>query len=611
MNRILDRSKGKLTLVLFSLFSFVLIFIALSHPPTITGDGREYLGMTISFKNHLSFELTQADIHERNVIEQMNNIKFPDGSEYIGYYESLKGKFFSYHFWMYSLVNVIPFYILSVLKLNVLNSFQVTNTILFLLLTFKIIKSGIFKTKSVKFFVLTISLFSPIVLYLNWSNPEVYSYVLTFLGFIYYKENKIKTSMLSFSLAALQNPALSILAIYLLVKEFIVKRKTIFRDKKEIKSYLLLGIISSINIIPYIFYYWYFHKFNLITYAGFSSFEFFSIDKIWSLFFDLNFGIIVYFPVVLLMFIYLCFKKDENALQIAILLLLISIINSTQLNWNSGMMYINRYSVWYLPIILFACYTFINSLNKNMLRSIAIVYLLTTGLVTSYCLREYDFRNYMEFSPLAKIVISNIPEIYNPNPEIFVERVQGFEGLEQSSFPMKVLNSEGEVRKEIVRDESSGLMGYINGKTKLSFDNDLYSLHAFKKNQDIFLNDIEASFGEGWNDLENGSSDKKFRWIGPKANLLLIGQDSERKFSFKIQSYNKARNVTIILNKKKLYNGDVPEDRKIEIALMGNFSAENNNLEIISNNGSDKPSQLNGSPDNRDLSFSISEFNLE
>lgn len=67
---------SKINKVLVLFISIVFIVIGMLRTPIIIGDGREYLGMTISFANHFSFNLTEQDKIDRKSIENKNNIFF-------------------------------------------------------------------------------------------------------------------------------------------------------------------------------------------------------------------------------------------------------------------------------------------------------------------------------------------------------------------------------------------------------------------------------------------------------------------------------------------------------------------------------------------------------
>lgn len=585
------------------IYSFCMIFFALFSRPVIIGDGREYLGMTISFVEHLSPELRESDIIIRNSIESKNQISFPESFEYVGYYPSQKGEMFSYHFWFYSLLNAPVFFILRLFEINELKSFQLTNSLLYLLLIFKLFSTKIFSNERVRLFFLIVTFVSPIVLYLKWTHTEVYSYVFLFLGLITFLEEKKRRAMVYVSLAALQNPAISIVAIYFLIHEFIQNRHVLFKNSKVLIDYLILGVISSLNVVPYLFYWVHFKRFSMITASGFSSFDFFSFAKVWSLFFDLNYGLIIYVPVLIILLLVSLLKREKLAWISLILMLSIAVVDATQLNWNSGMMYINRYSVWLIPILLYGSFYLINKINVKKMLLLVILLITSTGILTIYCFKENDYSNHLKFSPVSKYVIAKFPALYNPEYETFIERAQGTEGINKENFPVLITNSET-IRKTLVTEGSS--MRYLNGPSNINANSEIFRILKINANQDIFLNNIEAAFGPGWYQLES-SNQINYRWTEERSTLL-INSDKEEKvaINFNIQSFLNNRNCKILINRSNIYNGIIPANEAINLEFEANLVNGLNTIEIISDDGSDVPSDL----DTRPLSFSINSMKI-
>ncbi|MGG3838350.1 hypothetical protein ABEV00_15205 [Paenibacillus thiaminolyticus] len=589
---------GKVIFII--LFSSLLVSTSLLVKPVLTGDGREYLGMTISFKNHLTFDLTQEDISERFEVEKKNNINYPDDFTYHGYYKSVDEKYYSYHFWFYSMINAIPYVLFEKLNINTLKSFQFTNCILYILLIHKII----FRTKlsnKIKIILVLISLLSPIIFYLNWTHPEVFSYVFLFMGLLNLYESKYKKAMSFTSLASLQNPPISIVSLYILLSEFWKRRNKIFKDQRTFLSFLSLGLISLINICPYLFYWLHFREFSLISSSGYASLDLITFDKIWSLFFDLNFGLIIYVPVLLLAFFYAVFKKDKIAIVSCGILILVSIVSATQLNWNSGMMYINRYSVWLIPLLIFGLLNFFEniSLRKNVL--LLMIFILTTGSVSIVCLKEHDYSNYIKFGPVAQFIISNFPTLYNPNFEIFYERSQGYEGINRAEFPIEISNDNG-IRKILVFDESSSLMGYINGDLQLA-SNNIFMVKDQKN--DLISSPYKFGFRNGWYPLEKLGEDKH-RWMEKESTTLFIANDTKyHRLKIVVTSFNIPRKCTISLNGDQIFEKTIPTGQFETIDIPISIKRGGNQLKIVSLDGTDKPSLINGTDDSRDLSFAI------
>ncbi|MEK3764651.1 hypothetical protein [Solibacillus sp. FSL K6-4121] len=581
--------------------TIVVLFLVLLGKPTIYGDGREYLGMTISFSNHLTPNLTEEDIIERTKLEEKNGIFFSEDFLYAGYFEDLNEDYYSYHFWFYSLISVIPYFLLNLIGMNPLKVFQVVNGLLFIFLFYKIWKNSYLNEKG-KTWLIVVSLFSPIILYIPWSHPEVFSYVFLTIGLLDFEDNKKKSAILYTTLASLQNPAIAFVALGMLFLE-------LYRKKNILdKEWLSLVMISTIVFIPSIFYWSQYRVLNLIAEAGYSSSEYISLNKIFSLFIDPNFGMFIYIPLFFFIVIYLIFKRDIKVILTVILLFIIAVICSTQLNWNSGMMYINRYSVWLIPIVLVGTIHFIQTRNNKVFSKLLAAYVLTTGIITTVCVLEYDLANWLKYNSFTNLILSNVPMLYNPDPEVFAERALGAEKNYYEDLPISLINQQG--ARKTLNLNFEGELEYINGDINISLENELGNIKKFVGNQDIFNNSISAAFLKGSHPLEFNEG-TPFRWFDKEAVIRFVNEDDvkESTVTFNVSSFYKKNDIKIYLNDGVIYDGEiVPELKNISIKV--NLKDGLNELRIVAKN-SFKPSEVDrNSNDRRDLSFNLSALEI-
>lgn len=591
----------KINKYLFVIASLLIIALVLFSRPILIGDGREYLGMTISYSNHLTPNLTEEDRIERKELEIKNNYIFDDSFEYSGYYKGLDGEYYSYHFWFYSLISLIPYVVLDLVGMNALKVFQIVNGLLVVFLLYKISRNSYLNEKG-KLWMNFATIASPIVLYIPWTHTEVFSYVLLTIGLLDYLDNRKKAAIIYITVASLQNPAISLVALSILIYEIFKKRKLF--DKENV----ILTSISTIVFIPSIFYWIYFREFNLIAATGYSSREHITLNKIVSLFFDPNFGMFIYVPLLLIISLYLIFKRDIRVIFTCLLLIIIAVICSTQLNWNSGMMYINRYSVWMMALLFIGTIHFIQSRSNKVFSIYIISFVLTTGLITSVCVKNYNGDNWLKFNSLSQTLLSNVPSIYNPVPEVFAERALGVEKDFRGDLPITLINSEG-IRKSLVLSDDNQLE-YLNGEVKYGSSN-LGILKTFKSQEDIFVNTISASFEKGFYGLEGNSSFGYYRWIDKNAILNFVSDSliANANLSLNISSFHKENKATIYLNDKQIFNDKITTD-VITLQLNGDIKEGMNTLKIVTSS-SVKPSKVDSnSSDNRELSFSISSVDI-
>jgi hypothetical protein len=448
-------AKKEFSCQLFIFLAIVLLLYAAFAKPSRTGDGWQYMLMAVSFSNHHSFELTKSDrLYAYNEIAIKNDLQDKFGSQYFrkkkpGYFKALNNKSYSFHFWFYSLIASLFIPLFSFLKLNLLGIFQFTNSILLILLMYWINFHAKLTSKQ-KFWLTFITLLGPTWYYLKWTHPEIFSFVLLYISLLEYRDNKKISACLFSSLASLQNPAIA------LFPAFMVGRALIEKRKMDV-DILLMSLASAVCLLPSVFYYNYFRVFSLIAKHA-VHYDLLSMKRMLSLFFDLNFGMIIFIPMMLLAAVFLCFKKDKNCLGAVFLLLGMALVCSVQGNWNSGMQYIHRYAFWMMPFLFVATLDYFTSFDRKKFMLIVGVFLLTT---TIPCLiyRIIDYK-YLDFSPQALLVLNLKPSWYNPEYEVFAQRTT--HKLGTIKFPVVYESKIFGVRKMLVKDENTGLVGYLN-----------------------------------------------------------------------------------------------------------------------------------------------------
>ncbi|WP_028553091.1 hypothetical protein [Paenibacillus sp. UNC451MF] len=585
---------------LLIIFSILLILLSLYHKPNRYGDGWEYFGMTLSFVNHFTPDLKKEDIEIIHSTALQYNIdtNIIKSIDYSGYFKDLSGDYYSYHFWFYSLLCTPVFFLLKIFHMNTFKVFQVTNSIFIIIMFWWILNKNSFSIKK-KIWLVLASILSPIWLYLPWSHPEVFSYVFLFIGIIELYEKRLINSIVLISLASLQNPAISIIVACIILFH-------IYSSKRLDKKFIIMSLCSCIVLIPYLFYFINYRQFNIIASSGYASSSLITINKILSIFFDLNFGMILFIPVILIGFIWLLFRLNKEAIFWAIILLMLSTICATQANWNSGMMYINRYSVWMIPIILISTMNYFGNFKIKNMVIMSTLFIFSSGFVLIYCITKYDGANYVKFSPLAKIAFTTVPSLYNPPYEVFIERALGRE-VSKDQLPSSVaVWSWSGMRKEY-QQNNYGIQGYLNGNYKLTKSNAIFNLSTFAPNQDIFANQTTATFQSGWYGVEK-SQTNNFRWTNKVSNLIFnTNKQKTSRFEIVIGSFYKERECIISLNEQVVFSGKIGRDPQ-KIVFEGDVKSGLNTLKIASTTQSIIPHEIKelNNNDTRELSFFVS-----
>lgn len=464
-----------LSLLIITLISIILLR-GLFFKPYISGDGHEYLAMTQAFENHLSPEINQQDVIDCNNSYEEFYIK--EVTSFRGLFKDNEGNYYSYHFWLYSLF-VLPFkLILKSLGLLQLRAFYLFNAAFFLFtILYSYFKLNTDEKK--KFFWIALIAINPILFYIAWTHAEVFIYCFTCLSLVCFFNKKYAKAIFLVSIASTQNqPIIFLGGLYYLVFFFNYFKTTnnkLIITKPKIISIIKPAVINACCFIPFlfspIFYYMHFGKFSLIVKPDFFK-EITNIipllSKIQSLFFDLNFGMILFIPMVIIFFIIIIIKntikKPFNSVLYIVILFAICLFCAFQRNWNPGISGINRYSVWITPILIYyICFEFEDF--KNILLNKIYTYGIFTSIIITFFIITGNgmFKtklDYREFTPISKIVLVNFPQLYNPQYEIFYERYNGFESSLSHEIPL-IVNKDNTYIKKIFLNNSH--INYIKG----------------------------------------------------------------------------------------------------------------------------------------------------
>jgi hypothetical protein len=599
-----DTSSPMIARIFFILASIFFITISLTLIPTRAGDAYEYLGMTVSFANHGTAQLTQQDIDVRaHLSKSMPGHWWDMPPEYYhsGYYHALNGREYSFHFWGYSLLCALPYLLLNAVGMNPLKAFQVTNALLFLFLLWWILFRAKLSDRS-KLWLILVTLVSPVLFYLPWCHPEVYSFVFLLIGLIELMSERAISASYFIAIASLQNPPILLVNGVLFLGEF-------FKTRKVDRKLLFIAGSFLVAAIPFLFYWIYYRKFSLIA-GTFASTDAITVRKICGLFFDLNFGLVVYVPMLLLLLVWLIYKRNLWAIVGTVLLISMATVSATQQNWNGGMMYIHRYCILLLPILIVATLPFIGELKQRSFLIISFLYLLTTETVLITCYINYDDCNYIRFSPLAQFAMATAPSLYNPPPEVFAERVMCGEAPFKDQY-LALTTSQG-LRKALYFDPTTGAFGYLNGPLNLPPDLELTRLKFSDSAGDIVSGADKLNFGRGWYNLEKNDKSKQ-RWTSEDSELIYISNAAAPQATIKIaiKSFMTNRRGVFYVNNSKIEKLITPEPTEITLPVSLNQGI--NCLRIHSKDGAQAPSDVQGSNngDPRPLAFCIFSVQVE
>lgn len=419
--------------IVLAIISLLLTIFYITQPKVqLAGDIVEYYGITESLLNHGSVKLTTED---RNNLEK---VLHPEYFEDPGYY--IQGKQdarYPVHFALYSIM-VLPFRILlNVFGLNQLNALTITNIFIIISALFYLFKKKV-DTSLKKLFLIFFIFLSPIAFFIPWPGPDVFYLLLILLSIYSFMSKQYFLSALMMTIASWQSQPL-IISAFLITIYYIFSENLISLENKKfsinLRSNVVLKclLIAVIVFIPYFYNLWAFGVLTPWTLLqnwwtqlyGFGINNI-SLKRLIEQFFDPNMGLFWYAPSITILGFYLMIKNSKNDKRYLFFLLIIfstAFFYHTNPSWHFGTAGYgpSRHIIFVLPFLI---YVIVESSDKIKDYIKVLILTLLIQLVPLFINGSYlpDFTNSLYNSPYAKFFIENFPQLYNPTPEIFVDR---------------------------------------------------------------------------------------------------------------------------------------------------------------------------------------------
>lgn len=570
MSEIKIRDITKIILKIFTILT--LVFVGIIIVPESNGDGPEYMLMTEAFQNHFTPNILESDINSSvesyGITINKNEISGLPG----GFFKAKNNNVYSYHFWVYSLMVVPIKFLLKIINANQFRCFQIFNALLYIITlwyTYKRLKLSDIN----KFFIIMLLMINPALFYIIWPHPEIFTYSFVCMSLVMYINKEYEKAILFVSIAGMQNqPVIFLGGMYLI--QYIIEayfKKDDFKLKRMIIDIIKKCMFYIPFFIPLIFYYLNFGTFSLIASSGYVK----NIDilkKINSLYFDLNQGMILFMPIIVIVFFILILmgiiKRNINTFINFITISIIMAVCSLQINWNPGESGLMRYNVWITPIIIY--YIIINKKYidniklKNYINKFIGYSIVFTGIII-ICTGGFKYKyTYLEFNPVAKYLLNNYPALYNPQYEIFAERALNKEVEYNDKLPIIYKSPNGYVKK-ILMDNNS--IEKLLNQVDLGKDIVNKKLDKYKDSPNMyylsFQNDIVSL-----KDTKISEENRKFE-ITLLNNISKLEKDKEYNFEVII------KNLGNQVWKKCNYNEDNP------IGVSYHWMDESNNMVIF------------------------------
>ncbi|MCC2958641.1 hypothetical protein LK542_23805 [Massilia sp. IC2-477] len=407
------------------LLALLLAALFAARPVSLSGDILEYSVNTVGIAAHGTpdlriedFERTKALAPERfTPLFAMLQDEMRRGVQdvYPAFQRGSSGHVYSVHFFGYPMMAALPLRLLEALGQEPFKAFQVVNLVFVFILGLALHR--FFGASGRAALALALFMLCGGVLYWNWSSPETVGAASLLAGLLLFTAGMPVAGSVLAGLAAQQNPTIVFFFLFAPFIRAAVGRMQPIPPVSLARLLSALGLGLAVAAVPVLF--------NLIEYgvpnliaSRFSRASLISTTRLVSFFFDLNQGMILAIPGVLLglllargaalRLLLLCF-----ALTLALVLPALAVIN-----WNSAAAGPMRYAFWAAMPLLFALLAMLRELRRWRVAALGAV-LLVQGAAMAHAVR-YE---YNEFSPLATLVLRHLPRHYYPEPEIFAERM--------------------------------------------------------------------------------------------------------------------------------------------------------------------------------------------
>lgn len=426
------------------LFGFAFICLVYPGPGPRSGDSLEYYAMLVSWAEYLKPYLTPdscaylesrlshgSSPKEHTLFAQLSK-KFPNLLK--------NGRELDLpHFWFYSLCAGVFYWPLRLFSADIGVCFSLLHIGL-LVLAFFLIRRKLGTIAGLS--SLLIAYFSPLLWFSNKAHTEFFTVILTILSVAFIISEDYSRAALFMALASTQNPPFAILA-------FLIFLFGLFKEKWAlIKKHFFLWPVTGFLVVIHPLYYYGRHGFlNPVVGGGGARLgqDVFSLKKVFCFILDPDIGLFANWPLSLLLlalFVILMARKRVglNARVWSFLILSVPILLWSQSRTGNvnhgGTIHISRYALWYLFIFFLVVWQICLFLSKTVIPSRRILAASAIAISILQLILYWPTRaeEYLRPTRASRLLYDHLPGLYNPVPEIFIERQIGRE----TSLPRKV-----------------------------------------------------------------------------------------------------------------------------------------------------------------------------
>lgn len=411
------------------LMGVLTALLLLSRPPYHGGDANEYLVTTVALASHASPDIRLADVARARALAPSmaapyalleDGLRHPQQPLYAAYYRGQRGAVYAVHFFGYAALAVLPFKLLQAAGLSPLYCYQIVNLALLLALGGALLR--VYRSTPRALAGVALFLLCGGVLYYDWSSPECVSAAALLAALLLYADGAPLRAGLLAGVAALQNPTIVFFFGFAPLLRAAGQWPPDWRALFWPRALAGLALGLAVVALAPLFNLWAFGVPNIIA-QNFTTPALIGWVRLHSFYFDLNQGMLVGAPFLLLALLLALWRGDAAARRLillgAALTLSLSVPALAINNWNSGAHGVMRYGFWSAMPLLFALLWLLRGRRRWPWLALG---LLIAGQAAA--MWRADSYPYVQFSPQQAWLLRVAPAWSNPEPEIFAERAE-------------------------------------------------------------------------------------------------------------------------------------------------------------------------------------------
>lgn len=557
------------------------ILIGLARPK-FGGDAMEYTLSAVASARHLGADIRPGDIAlAREILPELDWAYPPIERHWsageplpVGLVVDRHGDIRAIHFPGYSMLAAIPLRIALAAGGNPMKGFLWVDLVCLAILAVAALRY--FGTVRRALATLGVFLLTVGMPYWNWASPEYVCAALGLAALLFMGTGAFVRAGVLIGLAAMQNPPIGTLLAF--GPAIVLVEQGVFAGGVgAVKTFLrtlwwrivLGGVLGgALACIPVAMSLHVFGTWNIIATSATDP-GLVSGSRLLSYYLDWNQGMIIAIPAVWGALAWMLLRRPGRlALVIPVMLasLALALPALSTHNWNAGSQGMMRYVAWGSVPFIYLLLALLRPMRAWPLAGLALFVVLQLACVVHG--KKYQ---HTEFSPLARWVLRHAPQYYNPEPEIFSDRVTH---QEAAFSPDNVVRYERDgVRKTLYHAGSehavTALCGHRGLPTAAStvtaspggwtyLHGDVACVGGPVAFERFGMGRVQrqdgAALGEGWSGFEMTSDDAGGVWSIGDVSTLVLDTRGRPARAISIRGYYAGSNRTtrVLVNGKDL-----------------------------------------------------------